>query len=146
MNGAQRAQVRMLPDGRRLHLQDGPIDLIVEAAGAPAAVAAAYRAAAARFCLVLDESAGNSRSYARPRRLRRVPSAALSRGGWRRRSRRTRRTPSSRRWPPSRAPSPTKSSPPSAARRARPSPGSPSTTAATSRFGLRRARRRPSVW
>ena len=45
----------MLPDGRRLHLQDGPIDLIVEAAGPPAAVAAAYRAAAARFRFVLDE-------------------------------------------------------------------------------------------
>jgi uncharacterized protein len=55
MNGAERAQVRMLPDGRRLHLQDGPIDLIVEAAGAPAAVAAAYRAAAGRFRSVLDD-------------------------------------------------------------------------------------------
>ena len=55
MNSGERAQVRMLPDGVRLHLQDGPIDLIVEAAGTPAAVAAAYRAAAARFCLVLDE-------------------------------------------------------------------------------------------
>jgi hypothetical protein len=55
MNGAERAQVRMLPDGRRLHLQDGPIDLIVEAAGAAAAIAAAYRAAAARFRFVLDE-------------------------------------------------------------------------------------------
>ena len=29
----QRAQIRMLPDGRRLHLHDGPIDLIVEAFG-----------------------------------------------------------------------------------------------------------------
>ena len=29
-----RAQAAMLPDGRRLHLQDGPIDLIVEAFGA----------------------------------------------------------------------------------------------------------------
>lgn len=55
MNGAERTQVRMLPDGRRLHLQDGPIDLIVEAAGAPATIAAAYHAAAARFCFVLDE-------------------------------------------------------------------------------------------
>jgi len=26
-----RAQARLLPDGRRLHLQDGPIDLVVEA-------------------------------------------------------------------------------------------------------------------
>jgi hypothetical protein len=58
MNGTERAQVRMLPDGRRLHLQDGPIDLIVEAAGAPAAVAAAYRAAVARFRFVLDELCG----------------------------------------------------------------------------------------
>ncbi|MGB7975430.1 MAG: UPF0280 family protein [Roseiarcus sp.] len=55
MTGAERAQVRMLPDGLRLHLQDGPIDLIVEAVGAPDAVAAAYRAAAARFLFVLDE-------------------------------------------------------------------------------------------
>jgi len=55
MNGTERAQVRMLPDRRRLHLQDGPIDLIVEAAGTPGAVAAAYRAAAARFRFVLDE-------------------------------------------------------------------------------------------
>jgi ApbE superfamily uncharacterized protein (UPF0280 family) len=58
MNGAERAQVRMLPDGLRLHLQDGPIDLIVEAAGAQAAVAAAYRAATTRFRFVLDELCG----------------------------------------------------------------------------------------
>jgi uncharacterized protein len=58
MNGAERAQVRMLPNGRRLHLQDGPIDLIVEAAGTPAAVGVAYRAAAARFRFVLDELCG----------------------------------------------------------------------------------------
>src|SRR5579872_1155044 len=55
MNGAARAHVRMLPDRRRLHLQDGPIDLIVEATGAPAAVAAAYRIATVRFRFVLDE-------------------------------------------------------------------------------------------
>jgi len=50
-----RAQIAPLPDGRRLHLQDGPIDLIIEAWGSPAAVEAAYRAAAARFVTVLDE-------------------------------------------------------------------------------------------
>lgn len=55
MNGAERAQVRLLPDCRRLHLQDGPIDLIVDAIGAPTAVAAAHRAAASRFRFVLDE-------------------------------------------------------------------------------------------
>jgi ApbE superfamily uncharacterized protein (UPF0280 family) len=51
----QRAQIRMLPDGRRRHLHDGPIDLIVEAFGAPREVEAAYRAASARFVTVLDE-------------------------------------------------------------------------------------------
>lgn len=50
-----RAQVRFLPDGRRLHLQDGPIDLIVEAFGESAQVRAAYDAAISRFADVLDE-------------------------------------------------------------------------------------------
>jgi len=50
-----RAQIRMLPDERRLHLQDGPIDLIVEAFGRPDALQCAYRAACARFVTVLDE-------------------------------------------------------------------------------------------
>jgi uncharacterized protein len=45
----------LLPDGRRLHLQDGPIDLIVEAFGAPGEVENAYRAACVRFETVLDE-------------------------------------------------------------------------------------------
>ena len=53
-----RAQIRLLPDGRRLHLHDGPIDLIVEGFGMPAEVNAAYRAAAARFVTVLDELCG----------------------------------------------------------------------------------------
>jgi ApbE superfamily uncharacterized protein (UPF0280 family) len=50
-----RAQIRFLPDGRRLHLHDGPIDLIAQAFGRPRAVETAYRAAAARFVTVLDE-------------------------------------------------------------------------------------------
>ena len=49
------AIVRMLPDGRRLHLQDGPIDLIVEASGSPSAIRFAYEAAGRRFVSVLDE-------------------------------------------------------------------------------------------
>ena len=49
------AIIRMLPDGRRLHLHDGPIDLIIEASGAPQAISAAYEAAAYRFVSVLDE-------------------------------------------------------------------------------------------
>ncbi len=48
-------QIRFLADGRRLHLQDGPIDLIVEARGSEANVSAAYDAAARRFTGLLDE-------------------------------------------------------------------------------------------
>lgn len=57
MKGAanMRAQIEMLADGRRLHLQDGPIDLIIQAFGAPRAVERAYRAASERFVTVLDE-------------------------------------------------------------------------------------------
>jgi uncharacterized protein len=50
-----RPQIAMLADGRRLHLQDGPIDLIVEGLGRGEAVQAAYAAAARRFCGLLDE-------------------------------------------------------------------------------------------
>jgi ApbE superfamily uncharacterized protein (UPF0280 family) len=51
-------QIRFLADGRRLHLQDGPIDLIVEAWGREAEVRAAYDAAARRFTGLLDELCG----------------------------------------------------------------------------------------
>jgi ApbE superfamily uncharacterized protein (UPF0280 family) len=53
-----RAQIRMLADGRRLHLHDGPMDLIVEAFGAPCEIQSAYRAASERFLTVLDELCG----------------------------------------------------------------------------------------
>ena len=48
-------QIALLADGKRLHLQDGPIDLIVEARGTEASVRAAYDAAAQRFTGLLDE-------------------------------------------------------------------------------------------
>jgi hypothetical protein len=48
-------QIALLPDGKRLHLQDGPIDLIIEAKGAGRNVRAAYDAAAMRFTGLLDE-------------------------------------------------------------------------------------------
>jgi len=51
MNGPLRAS---LPDGR-LHLQHGPIDLIIEAWGAAAEVRAAYLQAWRRFEYLLDE-------------------------------------------------------------------------------------------
>jgi ApbE superfamily uncharacterized protein (UPF0280 family) len=47
-------QIGFLADGRRLHLQDGPIDLIVEAWGSGVNVRAAYDAAARRFTGLLD--------------------------------------------------------------------------------------------
>ncbi len=53
-----RAQIRMLPGGRRLHMQDGPIDVVVEAFGEVREIEIAYRAAAARFVGVLDELCG----------------------------------------------------------------------------------------
>jgi hypothetical protein len=42
------AKSQLLPDGKRLHLQDGPIDLIVRR-GTAAMSRAAYEAAARRF-------------------------------------------------------------------------------------------------
>ena len=48
-------QIGFLADGRRLHLQDGPIDLIVEASGSQANIRDAYAAAARRFTGLLDE-------------------------------------------------------------------------------------------
>jgi uncharacterized protein len=50
-----RLQARLLPDGQRLHLQDGPINLIVQAWGPPWAVSAAYLAAHRRAATILDE-------------------------------------------------------------------------------------------
>lgn len=48
-------QIALLSDGRRLHLQDGPIDLIIEARGRADEVRLAYEAAARRFTGLLDE-------------------------------------------------------------------------------------------
>jgi ApbE superfamily uncharacterized protein (UPF0280 family) len=52
MNGPQ---AHFLPDGRRLHLNHGPIDLIIEAFGDEAERHAAYRQAVARFETILPE-------------------------------------------------------------------------------------------
>jgi uncharacterized protein len=48
-------QIAWLADGRRLHLQDGPIDLIIEAKGSELQVRAAYQAAVRRLTGLLDE-------------------------------------------------------------------------------------------
>ncbi|MER8706678.1 UPF0280 family protein [Mesorhizobium sp. M0323] len=52
MNGPQ---AHWLEDGRRLHLNHGPIDLIVEAFGEASECSAAYRQAVARFQTILVE-------------------------------------------------------------------------------------------
>ncbi len=57
-SGTGGPQGAFLADGRRLHLQHGPIDLIIEAVGAPTAVARAYAAARARFDNILGELVG----------------------------------------------------------------------------------------
>lgn len=48
----------MLPDGRRLHLQHGPIDLVIGADGSSEEINAAYRQAAASFDNVLEDLVG----------------------------------------------------------------------------------------
>ena len=53
-------------DGSRLHLQHGPIDLIIEAWGDPVEVADAYRRAWERFQPVLDELVAELPSLRRP--------------------------------------------------------------------------------
>ena len=52
------AEVRLLPDGRRLYMHDGPIDVILEAFGTTSEISCAYDAAAQRFVSLLDELCG----------------------------------------------------------------------------------------
>ncbi|WP_299621719.1 UPF0280 family protein [Pelagibius sp.] len=58
-------QIRGLPDGR-LHLHEGPIDLIVEAFGAPQEVGRAYDAAVAAFPAVLPDLVAELPQLRRP--------------------------------------------------------------------------------
>jgi ApbE superfamily uncharacterized protein (UPF0280 family) len=51
----RKPQIGWLADGKRLHLQDGPIDLIIEALGSETNLRAAYHAAVRRFTGLLDE-------------------------------------------------------------------------------------------
>ena len=78
----QAPQARLLPDGRRLHLNHGPIDLVVEAFGTSAEVETAYRQAAARFETILTELVAELpalRSPAAPARPRQFHSPAARR-------------------------------------------------------------------
>ncbi len=67
------------PDGSRLHLQHGPIDLIVEATGPSEAVAAAYRRAWERFRPLLDELVDELALLRRPLEPGSAPSGAVAR-------------------------------------------------------------------
>ena len=58
-------QIARLPDGR-LHLQHGPIDLLVEAFGAADEVTRAYQQAAARFGDILPTLVGELPALRRP--------------------------------------------------------------------------------
>lgn len=60
------ATARPLDDGRRLHLQHGPIDLIIEAVASEAERALAYRQAERRFRSVLEELVGELPTLRRP--------------------------------------------------------------------------------
>ena len=53
MTGA--AQIALLADGRRLHLNHGPIDIVALAEGDEAEIMAAYSQAGVRFATILDE-------------------------------------------------------------------------------------------
>lgn len=55
---ARGPHIAMLPDGKRLHLQYGPTDLIVEADGDKDDISTAYRLAIARFRTILPELVG----------------------------------------------------------------------------------------
>jgi hypothetical protein len=77
-----RAAARML-DGRRLHLQDGPIDLIIEAHGRDSAVQAAREAAVSRFATVLDELCGELALLRAHARVERPPTGPVALRMWR---------------------------------------------------------------
>ena len=62
-------QASWLPDGRRLHLNHGPIDLIVEAFGAPEEKRLAYGQAVERFQTILTELVAELLELRRPAAL-----------------------------------------------------------------------------
>ena len=76
-----RMQERMLQDGKRLHLQDGPIDLIIGADGNPEHVARAFDVARIRFSTVLDELCSELPLLRQPARFQ--PEGQVARRMWR---------------------------------------------------------------
>ncbi len=76
-----RMQERLLEDGKRLHLQDGPIDLIIGADGEPEHVARAFDVARIRFSTVLDEICTELDLLRQPARFQ--PEGQVARRMWR---------------------------------------------------------------
>jgi ApbE superfamily uncharacterized protein (UPF0280 family) len=76
-----RMQATLIADGRRLHLQDGPIDLIIGADGPADEVARAYDVATARFSTILDELCSELMLLRSPTSS--VPQGAVARRMWR---------------------------------------------------------------
>ena len=76
-----RMQAHMLPDGKRLHLQDGPIDLIVGADGTPEMVNRAHDVARIRFSTILDELCTELPLLRRP--AEQMPEGQVARRMWR---------------------------------------------------------------
>ena len=76
-----RMQSHMLRGGKRLHLNDGPIDLIIMADGTPAEMAVAYAAAEARFATILNELCDELPLLRQP--AGRMPDGATARRMWR---------------------------------------------------------------
>src|SRR5215467_11574352 len=73
-----RSQIVRFNDGR-LHMNDGPIDLIVEASGHAGQITKAYRAAAERFATVLDELCSELSLLRRPPNDSALPSGVIAR-------------------------------------------------------------------
>jgi ApbE superfamily uncharacterized protein (UPF0280 family) len=63
---AEGPQAALLPDGRRLHLNHGPIDLVIEAFGPEREVARAYQQAVDRFSDILDSLVAELPALRRP--------------------------------------------------------------------------------
>jgi hypothetical protein len=69
----------MLADGRRLHMQDGPIDLILQAFGEFSEMENAYRAASDRFVTALDELCNELTTLRQPWRADLTVHSAIAR-------------------------------------------------------------------
>ncbi len=83
MIDAPRPQAALLADGKRLHLQHGPIDLIIEAQGRPEEVTASYQQARAAFETVLTELVNELPLLRRPLSAgAEPPSGVIARAMW----------------------------------------------------------------